>query len=169
MSRRKIKSRPQPPSKQPPSKTKSIGSKQRDIPLEELKRIIEKSKSILSAKEVEKLDGAIDTLAIVTNELEMKGATVRRLRRLLFGPSSEKMRTVFPDENPEAEDQRASKDGDSDEENGSDTASSSDGTDGEAASQNDASSRGETEQASSKEKKKRKGHGRNGAKDYTGA
>ena len=127
MSRRKIKRRSQSPSKQAPSKTKRKGPKHRDIPLDELKRIIEKSKTgSLSAEEAEKLDGAIDTLAAVTNELEMKGATVRRLRRLLFGPSSEKTSTVFPDETPGADDQSASKSGD-EEENGSDTASSSDG------------------------------------------
>jgi transposase len=169
MSRRKIKRRSQSPSKQPPSKPKSKRPKHRDIPLDELKRIIEKSKTgSLSAEEAEKLDGAIDTLAVVTNELEMKGATVRRLRRLLFGPSSEKTSAVFPDETPGAEDQSASKGGDDGEVNGSDTASSSDEAAGEAASENDASGNEDSEQASSK-KKKRKGHGRNGAKDYTGA
>ncbi len=169
MSRRKIKRRPKSPSKQPQSTPKGIGPKQRDIPLDELKRIIEKSKSVLSAEELEKLDGAIDTLAVVTNELEMKGATVRRLRRLLFGPSSEKTSTVFPNEKPDAEDRIASKDGDDSKKNGSDTGSSSDGTDGEAASQDDESGSKDSEKASSKKKKKRKGHGRNGAKDYTGA
>ncbi len=98
MSRRKIKQRPLKKNSKA-SQSGSKGPQRRDISLDELKRIIEKSKAILSSEEVETLDGAIDTLAVVTNELEMKGASVRRLRRLLFGPSSEKTSSVFPEEN----------------------------------------------------------------------
>ncbi len=126
-----------------------------DVSLDDLKKIIEKAKTVLSDDEVEKLGGVVDTLAVVTHELELKGASVRRLRRLIFGPGSEKMTNVFPDDDDgKPQDDAESKD-DSD---GKETATSPDkNTDSN-----------ETKSADEK-KPKRKGHGRTGAKDYTGA
>ena len=94
MSRRKIKRKAQKP-KTKPSGSASKKIERQDVSVEELKSIIEKSKSVLSEEEVKKLEGAIDTLTVVTNELELKGTTVRRLRRLLFGASSEKLSAVL--------------------------------------------------------------------------
>jgi len=112
----------------------------REIELDELKAIIDKAKTAsLSEEDGEKLEAAVDTLAFLTNELEKKGVSIQRLRKLIFGSSTEKTSQVFKD-TPE-------KSG-----GGSDSAS------------DDAGGKKEGEK-----KKKRKGHGRNGASDYKGA
>ncbi len=143
MSKRKIKV---------PKTKKSTASKNSpdrlDVSLDELKNIVEKSRTkTLSDEDVEKLGGAVDTLAVLTNELELKGASVRRLRKLLFGPSTEKMKNVFPDD---GEQNNSSGDHDSDV-------------------ANDTSKPTEETPAPKEKKPKLKGHGRNGAKDYKGA
>lgn len=130
-----------------------------DVSLDELKKIIEKSKSVLSEDEVGKLGGAVDTLAILTNELELKGASIRRLRKLLFGSSTEKMSNIFPDEKSKPDDKKDSADKSSKDETKDDTDASDNGEQASSDSSDKASS----------EKKPPKGHGRNGAKDYTGA
>ena len=164
MSRHKIKRKVQSP------KTKPTGSgprkiERQDVSVEELKSIIEKSKSVLSEEEVKKLEGAIDTLTVMTNELELKGTTVRRLRRLLFGPSSEKLSAVFPDEKEEKAKGDDVKD--------SEEAGNKDDTDSEeAGNKDDTDSPSDTrksEPSEPSEKKPKKGHGRNGADKYTGA
>jgi len=145
---KKKKPRREIPLRQQPTDNKQGGSKRQDVSLDELKNILEKSRTKpLSDEEIEKLGGVVDTLAVLTQELELKGASVRRLRKLLFGSSSEKMKDVFPDSD---EKQNESSKGDDDSDDG-----------------NGASEKSEEDQ--DKEKKKRKGHGRNGAKDYTGA
>jgi transposase len=114
----------------------------REIELDELKAIIERAKTAsLSEEDGEKLEAAVDTLAFLTNELEKKGVSIQRLRKLIFGSSTEKTSQVFKD-TPE-------KSGDD-----SDSASA------------DA---GDKKEGEKKKKKKRKGHGRNGASDYKGA
>src|SRR5262249_48956007 len=50
-----------------------------------------------------KLTGAIDTLAQVTAQLQAKDASIERLRRMLFGASTETSRHVLG-ENPQARD-----------------------------------------------------------------
>ena len=144
---KKKKPRRKVPLKQQQTVNKQRGSKRQDVSLDELKKIIEKTKSVLSEDDIEKLGGAVDTLAVVTQELELKGASVRRLRKLLFGSSSEKMKDVFPD---------------SDENKTESSKGDDDSDDGNGASE-------KTEENQDTEKKTRKGHGRNGAKDYKGA
>ena len=57
--------------KQSPSTNKKGSSKRQDVSLNELKKILEKSRTKpLSDEEIEKLGGAVDTLAVVTQELE---------------------------------------------------------------------------------------------------
>ena len=124
-----------------------------DVSLDDLKRIIEKTKTVLSEEDLKKLGGAVDTLAVVTRELELKGASVRRLRRLIFGPGSEKMKDVFPDDGKSKDDTESNDDSDAEEK----TASCDKNADSNESKCSDA------------KKPKRKGHGRNGAKDYTGA
>lgn len=153
MSRRKVKSKKKP--KQSSNRSAS-NPKRLDVPLDELKKIIEKSRTeTLSDEDIEKLGGAVDTLAVVTNELELKGASVRRLRRLLFGPTSEKTKNVF------GEDADASPDSNEDQERS--------GKNSEDRNESDSQDENTEAASSDKEKKKRKGHGRNGAKDYKGA
>jgi len=63
--------------------------------------ILERSRSTpLGTEDYATLKSAVDTLAIITQQLELKGASVERLRKMLFGTSSEKSRDILgrPDE-----------------------------------------------------------------------
>ena len=57
--------------------------------MDELEAIVERAQ--LCDDDRAKLQAALDTLVLLTNELEMKGASIRRLRKLLFGSGSEKL------------------------------------------------------------------------------
>ena len=48
----------------------------------------------MSAADHAKLKAALDTLAFLTAELQAKGTSLDRLRRLLFGAPTEKTRTI---------------------------------------------------------------------------
>jgi transposase len=72
----------------------STQSKRRDVSVDELHAIIDRAKSALSPEDQEKLTDAVDTLAYLTQELDTKGTSIRRLRKMLFGSSSEKTRHV---------------------------------------------------------------------------
>ena len=67
----------------------------RDLDLSELTAILDRSG--LSAEERDKLKGALDTLAFLTGDIGTKGASILRLRRMLFGASTEKTGKIFPD------------------------------------------------------------------------
>ena len=122
--------------------TRRPAFQRRDLPLDELKAILERAKSAMSAEDHEKLGAAVDTLAFLTRELEAKGASIKRLRKLIFGAKSERTSQLFPDTSDERDgDPAADADGDANE----------------------------TPPGSAKPKPKRKGHGRKGADQYTGA
>lgn len=74
-----------------------------EVPLSELKKIISQIKASESVNpdDIDKLDAAVDTLAVVTNELEHKRVSVKRLKNLLFGDTTEKMSNVFPGSKPD--------------------------------------------------------------------
>ena len=64
--------------------------------MDELEAIVERAKSgPLCEADRETLRAAFQTLFALTNELEAKGASIRRLRKLLFGSSSEKLDEVL--------------------------------------------------------------------------
>jgi transposase len=69
--------------------------KRREVDLHELELILERTRAALSHEEHEKLKAAVDTLAFLTHELEQKGTSIERLRRLLFGPSTESSKRVL--------------------------------------------------------------------------
>jgi len=119
--------------------------RRREVELKELEAILERSREgALSPEDHEKLKAAVDTLAVLTRELETKGTSILRLRRLVFGPSTEKTSRVLGD--------AARAEG-----------GSADSTDeGEVG---DRVSAGERAQV----RAKRPGHGRNGAAAYRGA
>ncbi len=119
--------------------------RRRDLPLAELKAILDRAKTVLSPEDHDKLEAAVDTLAFLTRELEAKGTSIKRLRKLIFGASTEKTSQVFPDQDE-------------------------DGHDGPT-SDLDRAENADTKGAGSdkKSKPKRKGHGRKGAAEYTGA
>ena len=107
----------------------------------------------MSSDEFERLDAAIDTLAFLTNELEAKGASIRRLRQMIFGSKTEKTdQVVGAVESDEAGAAKAAPD--STDDHGSD----------KSAGVGDASG-----PAPEPPPKKRKGHGRRSAAEYTGA
>lgn len=132
-------------------------AKRQEVSIQELHDILDRAKGSLSDSDHERLVGAVDTLASITQLLESKDASLRRLRSMLFGPSTEKLRQLFPD--------APGKTGDSattpDPTEGATAAPSSEGA--AAAPSSDAT------QGQTPEKTKRKGHGRNGASQYTGA
>ena len=117
-----------------------------EIGLDELQAILQRAKTAIDDDEYEKLKAAVDTLVFLTNELEKKDISIKRLRQLIFGASTEKTSQVF---NDASQSEGPAEDGESAEA----------GADGAAAE-----GKGEKDEA-----KKRPGHGRNGAADYTGA
>lgn len=66
-----------------------------EITIEELAAIVERTRVALSADDHAKLKAAVDTLAFLTAELQAKGTSLDRLRRLLFGAPTEKTRTIL--------------------------------------------------------------------------
>jgi len=115
--------------------------RRRDLPLAELLGIVERAKTgALSETDCATLKTAVDTLAFLTQELSAKGTTIERLRKMLFGASTEKTSQVIDD----------------------DTSTGGTATQGGAP---DAGATGDSGQ----DKPKRPGHGRNGAAAYSGA
>jgi transposase len=119
----------------------------REVPVAELEAILERAKGALSEEDHSKLAEAVETLVFLTRELEAKGASVERLRRMLFGPSTEKTSRVVG-EAAAGESQTAS------------------GTQAQSSSTREG---GGEEAEETKPKEKPKGHGRNGAASYRGA
>jgi len=67
-----------------------------ELGIEELQSILERAtREPLSSEEYARLKAAVDTLRFLTQELEAKGASVERLRRLLFGAKTETTRSVL--------------------------------------------------------------------------
>jgi hypothetical protein len=66
----------------------------RDLPLSELVGIVERTKAALTDTDYATLKMALDTLTFLTQELAAKGTTIERLRRMLFGASTEKTSRV---------------------------------------------------------------------------
>ena len=112
---------------------------QREVSLAELIGIVERAKVALSEADYGTLKTAVDTLAFLTQELAAKGTTIERLRKMLFGASTEKTRSVV---------------GESGADDGNGAAGAAAGADAPA-----------TDGA----KPKTPGHGRNGAASYPGA
>jgi hypothetical protein len=70
-----------------------------EIPRAEFDAILERASSTaLAATDVEKLRTAIDTLALITRELERTGTSLERVRRLVFGASTETTAAVLGDQ-----------------------------------------------------------------------
>ena len=127
-----------------PKKSKRPAPVRQDVRLDELEAIVERTtKGSLSANDHDTLKAAVDTLGFLTQELESKDASIARLRKYLFGASTEKTSELFDDHVEEAEDATVSDE------------------------QQPAEDR--TADSSKAHKPKTKGHGRNGADDYTGA
>lgn len=121
--------------------------RRRAVELKELEAILERAREApLSGEDHDKLKGAVDTLAFLTRELETKGTSIQRLRRLLFGSSTETTRRVLGEAEGSGKD-----------------------ADRSAGSAEDAAKTQTTTNGGHTEKAKRPGHGRNGAVAYRGA
>jgi hypothetical protein len=142
MSRRKVRK----PRKPKSSQQRRAKPKRVEVELEELEAILQRAESApLTAQDCEILRAAIESFAWLTEQLRKKNVSLARLRQLFGLSTSEKAKDVLGQERQE-----------SDEAKNTETP---DGT-----SKDDAGEKSEDE-----EKKKPKGHGRYGAKDYTGA
>ena len=74
---------------------KSAQSRRKEIDVKELKRILKRARSEpLALEDYDRLSSVVDTLAFITDELEGKGATIRRLRAIIFGAKTEKTHRV---------------------------------------------------------------------------
>jgi transposase len=74
----------------------------RDLPVAELAGIVDRARPALSEADYTKLKAAVDTLTFLTQELLAKGTTIDRLRRMLFGASTEKTSQVVGEPPAEA-------------------------------------------------------------------
>jgi transposase len=135
------------------------GNDQRvEIELEELEGIVARTRDgALTSEDADKLQAAVGTLVFLTQELEAKGASIKRLRNLIFGSSTEKTSKVLGGKTDKP----------SDEDNAGDDATGSDAT---PPDDDDKKSDAVGDKAGGKtDKEKPKGHGRNGVDAYTGA
>lgn len=125
----------------------SSRSRKREIEVEraEIVAIVERTRSALSTEEHQMLEAFTEQGLWVLQELEAAELTLAKLRRELFGSSSEKTKDVLPPSNGEA------------------PTDSMTGADETSLSENDYADPEGTDDD------KPKGHGRNGADDYTGA
>jgi len=139
---------------------KSRSKPKRKRPRRKRPKILDRAKTVLSSDDHEKLESAVDTLAWLTSELESKNVSLKRLKKLLFGSSSEKTKDVVGSGESDGRGDAPSPDDDVGGENASDDH-------GDAPSPD--SDKGTEEKGDPKKKKKRKGHGRRGAAEYTGA
>ena len=118
------------------------GADRIDIDMSELEAILDRAKTRpLTGEDHRKLMAALETLLFLTQELEKRRVSVQRLKKLLFGATTEKTKEVLGEILAKAG--------------------------AEGGSGKDAPS-GKDKGAGTGEKEKRKGHGRNGAGAYTG-
>ena len=127
--------------------------RRRELELKELEAILVRCKGALTPDDHQKLKAAVGTLVFLTQELETKGTSIERLRRLLFGPRTEKTSRIVG----EAQDVA-----DQDVVDQSAADQSADSLAGAAAEPDGPLAGGQPKQ-------KRPGHGRNGVAAYRGA
>jgi len=66
-----------------------------ELEISGLEAILERVRANLSPDEYDKLHAALQTLLFVTQELEKNRVSIQRLKRLLFGATTEKTRKIF--------------------------------------------------------------------------
>lgn len=123
-----------------------------EIPRERLAQVLELAKAALDSEAYGVIETVFRAYLSISELLEKKTATIEQLRKLLFGPKTERLRNIFSgvEEGGGAEEPSS--------------AGSPGGSDGAAAS-----GALERPKGAGEEKRARKGHGRNGASEYTGA
>ena len=134
-----------------------------ELSMDQLGQLVERAHNgPLSEEEYAQLKAAIETLGYLTQLIEDKDTTLRYLRRILFGSSTEKSSHVLgkkPENKESQKDQEAGEEGQ--ENSGGESSSTAAGT---------SSGRTETEsEPQEPAEHSTPGHGRNGADAYTGA
>lgn len=113
-----------------------------ELDVQQLRAILQQARSRpLDEQEYSQFEAVLDTMLFVTQELDKKGASIRRLRKLLFGARTEKTRNVVREQSEDEQSEAAKS----------------------------AAESGTAADSAKNKKKKRKGHGRNGAAAYWGA
>lgn len=131
-------------------KKKSDKSKRIEISAEEAQDLLKRIESgQLADGDLELIRGMIDTLLLLSNSVDEKAHTIKKLLRMFFGSQSEKSRDILDDDHDNVHEEDISKDEEADDDN-----------------QDHDGSSGTKE---SKDKKAKPGHGRLSADDYTGA
>jgi hypothetical protein len=123
------------------------------VSLPEVEEALERARAVMSEKDFELLKALAESYAYVSHLVEDRQTTIAKLRKLLFGSTSEKTSDVLGKSaaaQPEA------------------TAASGAHTDGSTASITSPES-GNASEPIDADRPPSKGHGRNGAKDYVGA
>jgi transposase len=84
------------------------GSMPKDVEFSKLTAIADKAKALgLSSDEHDTLRGAIDTLGFLTHEIERKDTSLAKLRKYLFGESSERRSDILPGEDAQVDGEAA--------------------------------------------------------------
>ena len=83
--------------RRPPPLLKTI-----DVEQKRIAAILERTRAVLSAEEHATLSSLVDTLALVQAELQCKDASLERLRRMIFGASTESTRNVLGEKRGES-------------------------------------------------------------------
>ena len=131
-----------------------------ELSAEEIAGLLERARVGLGLDDFGNLEKLVRSYLYVTRLLEEKGTTIKRLRDLLFGSKSERLRDILEREEEEAAENEVTP------AEGSEPAGGEEAP--EAAEPEPASPGDEGKQGATKAKK-RKGHGRNGAEKYEGA
>jgi len=122
-----------------------------EVSTEELAQLLERVKPVLVPEDFALLERVVQSFLYVSGLLEEKGTTIQRLRSILFGSKSEKLRDILP----ELEEEK--------------TAEASEAGSGTPSTEAPAGGADGKSEDRPKEKPRRKGHGRNGAEEYKGA
>ena len=125
-----------------------------ELGMDELKALLERARSSVSAEDYQTMTHLVDSYQYVLELVEDKQTTIKRLRQILFGHTTETTHNVQKDVKADAE---ISASGQEEE------ATTTPPVD-ESPEQTDASSDDDDD-----ESPKRRGHGRNGAEAYEGA
>jgi len=67
-----------------------------DLEMDEVKALLERARASMAQDDYAKLEALVKTAVYLLEVVEDKRTTIDRLRKLLFGPSSEKSRDVIP-------------------------------------------------------------------------
>jgi len=131
---------------------------------EELRGDLERVREALGEDVYKRFKYVVETLLFITQLLQLKRTSIKRLKKLIFGSRSEKTRKVLnkSEENTEEESGRAHEG----------EGSPSKDPEGKASEKNAEEEAGENKtdgDTAAGQKKRGKGHGRNGADKYTGA